>query len=100
MPIAERAPLLLAHKKFPCNALPICTVVLACHDEASEDLPSKQGEFLDLGGHVLVPVVDVDNGVELELHAILVAPLRDLEEAIYVLAVFAAAGRGVGGGVE
>lgn len=62
-------------------------LVLTLDDQALEHLPPERRQLCDLCRHVLVPVVDVDDGVELEHDAVPPAPSSNAEHLRHVAAV-------------
>lgn len=100
MPIAKRPPLSLRHEESPRVPLPRLIIILASHNKTLEHLPPKRRQPLDIRDHVLIPIVRIDDGVQLELDAVLAAPLGDAEQPDHVAAVVAAPDLLVRRGVE
>ena len=99
MPLAEEAELLVRDLKLSRVAERLVTAVFFVDDEHLEALPALGADGADGVVHVLLPVVPIDDGVDLEHDAVLVAELREVSEFLQVLAG-AAADLDVGGFVE
>lgn len=79
MPIAEQSPLLIENEETSHISHPVFVIILDLVNETLDNLPVERGKLLNLFHRVLVPVVDVDDGVRLEHNPACLAALCDTD---------------------
>ena len=84
--VAKQAPFLVGDEEAPRVAERVLGAVFLGHDEHLEDLPAERLDPFDGRVHVFLEIVPVDDGVDFEHDAVLLAHFAQVHERFQVVA--------------